>query len=50
MANTPRLVLDDVVNWENSHHHDPARLAASIMKIYERESFGRRRSRPVRTA
>jgi uncharacterized cofD-like protein len=50
MSNTPRLVLDDVVNWENSHHHDPARLAASIMKIYERESFGRRRSRPVRTA
>jgi hypothetical protein len=28
VSNTPRLVLDDVVNPENSHHHDPARLAA----------------------
>ena len=50
VANTPRLVLDDVVNPDNSHHHDPARLATAIMKIYERESFGRRRSRPARTA
>jgi uncharacterized cofD-like protein len=49
-SNTPRLVLDDVVNPDNAHHHDPARLAAAIMKIYERESFGRRRVRPVRTA
>jgi uncharacterized cofD-like protein len=50
VSNTPRLVLDDVVNADNSHHHDPARLSAAIMKIYERESFGRRRSRPARTA
>ena len=49
-SNTPRLVLDDVVNPDNAHHHDPARLAAAIMKIYERESLGRRRSRPARTA
>ena len=49
-SNTPRLVLDDVVNPDNAHHHDPARLAASIMKIYERESLGRRRSRAARTA
>jgi Uncharacterized conserved protein len=50
LSNTPRLVLDDVVNPENSHHHDPARLAAAIMKIYERESLGRRRARTARTA
>jgi uncharacterized cofD-like protein len=50
LSNTPRLVLDDVVNPDNSHHHDPARLAAAIMKIYERESLGRRRARTARTA
>jgi uncharacterized cofD-like protein len=47
-TNTPRLVLEDVVDADNSHHHDPARLAAAIMKIYESETYGRRRSRPVR--
>jgi uncharacterized cofD-like protein len=48
VANTPRLVLEDVVDPNNSHHHEPSRLALAIMKIYERETFGRRRSRPVR--
>lgn len=48
VANTPRLVLEDVVDQDNAHHHDPARLASAIMKIYERETYGRRRSRPVR--
>jgi len=47
---TPRLVLEDVVDPENAHHHDPARLAAAVMRVYERESFGRRRSRVPRTA
>jgi uncharacterized cofD-like protein len=41
----PRLMLDDVVDPENAHHHDPARLAASIMAIYEHESLARRRPR-----
>jgi uncharacterized cofD-like protein len=50
-GNMPRLVLDDVVDPENAHHHDPVRLAAALMKVYERESLARRRSRPfVRTA
>jgi uncharacterized cofD-like protein len=49
-AATPRLVLEDVVDPENAHHHDPARLAAAVMRVYERESFGRRRSRVPRTA
>jgi uncharacterized cofD-like protein len=46
----PRLVLEDVVDPENAHHHDAARLAAAVMRIYERESFERRRSRVSRTA
>ena len=46
----PRLVLDEVVDAENAHHHDPARLAAALMRVYEREAFGRRRSRISRTA
>ena len=46
----PRLVLEDVVDEDNAHHHGPAQLAAVVMHIYERESFGRRRSRVSRTA
>jgi uncharacterized cofD-like protein len=40
----PRLILDDVVNPDNAHHHDPARLADAILHAYERESGGRRRA------
>ncbi len=47
---TPRLVLEDVVDPDNAHHHDPARLASAVMHVYERESYGRRRSRVPRTA
>jgi uncharacterized cofD-like protein len=46
----PRLALDDVVDPANGHHHDPARLAAVIMKLYDRESGSRRRSGVARTA
>ncbi|HEU6439806.1 MAG TPA: gluconeogenesis factor YvcK family protein [Terriglobales bacterium] len=46
----PRLVLDDVVDPDNAHHHDSARLAAAVMRVFERESFGRRHSRISRTA
>ena len=49
-SSSPRLVLDDVVDPDNAHHHDPARLAAAVMHVYERESFGRRRSRVSRSA
>jgi uncharacterized cofD-like protein len=49
-AELPRLVLEEVVDAENAHHHDPTRLAASVMRIYERESYRRRRSRVSRTA
>ena len=40
----PRLILDDVVDPTNAHHHDPARLAEAVLKAYERESGGRRRT------
>jgi uncharacterized cofD-like protein len=49
-ASAPRLVLDDVVDPDNAHHHDPTRLATAIMRLYEREAYGRRRSRAVRSA
>jgi hypothetical protein len=49
-AHLPRLVLEEVVDPENAHHHDPARLAAAVIKAYEREAYGRRRSRVSRTA
>lgn len=40
----PRLILDDVVHAENARHHDPARLAASIMRALEAETATRRRT------
>jgi len=40
----PRLILDDVVNPENPHHHDPARLAAAIIRALEGETGIRRRT------
>jgi uncharacterized cofD-like protein len=49
-GSTPRLVLDDVVDPDNAHHHDPARLAAALMKVAEREGRARRRSGPTRSA
>ena len=48
LPSAPRLVLDDVVDPDNAHHHDPVRLASAVMRVYERESSSRRRA--VRTA
>lgn len=42
----PRLVLMEVVDPANAHHHDPTRLADAIMGILEREA--RLRRRPAR--
>jgi hypothetical protein len=44
----PRLVLDEVVDPENAHHHDPGRLTAALVRLLERE--GRRRPGVARTA
>jgi uncharacterized cofD-like protein len=49
-ASPPKLVLDDVVDPANAHHHDPARLAAAIMRVVEREGATRRRNGVARTA
>jgi uncharacterized cofD-like protein len=40
----PRLVLDDVVDPANAHHHDPERLAVALLSIVERETGARRKS------
>jgi uncharacterized cofD-like protein len=45
----PRLALDDVVDPDNAHHHDPERLAASLLRLLDREGQ-RRRARVARSA
>ncbi len=54
-AATPRarLVLDELVDPDNAHHHNPAKLAAAILDAWEREGGRRRRpttARGVKTA
>ena len=49
-GSTPRLVLDDVVDPDNAHHHDPERLAAAVLRVAEREGRARRRTPAVRSA
>ncbi|HEV8698728.1 MAG TPA: gluconeogenesis factor YvcK family protein [Candidatus Limnocylindrales bacterium] len=44
MPEPPHLILDDVVDPENAHHHDPARLAAAVLKAAEAEAPRRRRT------
>ena len=41
----PRLVLDDLVDPANAHHHEPERLASALMDIWERD--GGRHRRPA---
>ncbi|HSW43652.1 MAG TPA: gluconeogenesis factor YvcK family protein [Patescibacteria group bacterium] len=38
----PRLVLDDVVDAANSHHHDPELVAAALLRLFGREAASRR--------
>jgi uncharacterized cofD-like protein len=40
----PRLIIEDVVNPAFAHHHEPERLAASILRAFEAELGIRRRS------
>jgi uncharacterized cofD-like protein len=44
MPEPPHLILDDVVDPENAHHHDAARLAAAVLKAAEAEAPRRRRT------
>jgi uncharacterized cofD-like protein len=46
----PHLVTDTVANPEAPHHHDPERLAAAIMRAWEREGSAVRRERTARIA
>lgn len=50
VSRAPRLVLDDVVDPDNAHHHDPARLADAVLRIWAREGGRRRRPSAARTA
>jgi uncharacterized cofD-like protein len=50
LATPPRLVLDDVVDPDHGHHHEPVLLAAALLRLYERESGARRRAGIARTA
>lgn len=50
LASAPRLVLDDIVDTGAAQRHDPDRLAASVMRILEREGSARRRPVASRTA
>jgi len=43
----PRLVVDDLVDPDDPRHHDPARLAAAIIRIAERDGAIRRRGGAV---
>lgn len=46
----PRVVLDDVVDSDNAHRHDEARLATAIMGAWLREGGRRRRPTEARAA
>ena len=43
-----RLVLDDLVDRANARRHDPERLAASVMRAWDREGGRRRRPSSAR--
>ena len=45
----PRLVLDDIVDPANAHHHDPVRLAAAVMRVIDREGGAKRRAPAARS-
>jgi uncharacterized cofD-like protein len=43
LDSAPHLVLEDVVDADDAHHHDPARLAAAVIRAFETETRIRRR-------
>ena len=46
----PHLATDSVADERDPHHHDPARLAAAILRACEREASALRRERVARSA
>jgi uncharacterized cofD-like protein len=49
-ASAPRLVLEDIVDPADAHRHDPARLAAALIRMMAREGSTRRRAGVARSA
>jgi uncharacterized cofD-like protein len=47
---TPRLVLDEVVDVAYAHHHDPALLAAALIRLHEEAVGAHRKRDAIRTA
>ena len=45
-----QLALDEVVDPDNAHHHEPERLAAALMRVIERERPANRRVGVARSA
>ncbi len=45
-----QLVLEDVVDRANPHHHDPVRLADALMRVSDRAGTIRRRASVARSA
>lgn len=41
---TPRVVYDDVIDHDNAHHHEPARLATALLRVFETDPGARHRS------
>ena len=46
----PHLATEAIVSQLDPHHHDPARLAAAVLRACEREASSVRRERVARTA
>jgi uncharacterized cofD-like protein len=46
----PHLATDGVASADDPHHHDPERLAAAILRTYERDGPAMRRERSARSA
>lgn len=40
---SPRVVYDDVIDPDNAHHHDPARLATALLRVFDTGSGTRHR-------
>ena len=46
----PLSITGALASPDDPHHHDPERLAAAILRVYEREGPAMRRERIARTA
>ncbi|MGK2850357.1 MAG: gluconeogenesis factor YvcK family protein [Candidatus Limnocylindrales bacterium] len=44
LSATPRVVFDDVIDPDNAHHHESARLATALLRVFEAEPGTRRRA------